>query len=141
MNNNSVKWLLSFAIFILFLALNPTMWISIIPTLDMTLKTGVIATIVLSIIMFFMTRLAIQAVLPYSEQFRGLHNVGQTYKCAEQAGINEDDNCKSCYIAAVDCLGNQSCNDETMDKCVCDESCSVENRKNTIQKCGNLSTN
>lgn len=141
MNNNSVKWLLSFAIFILFLALNPTMWISIIPTLDMTLKTGVIATIILSIIMFFMTRLAIQAVLPYSEQFKGLHNVGQTYKCAEQAGINEDDNCKSCYIAAVDCLDNQSCNDETMDKCVCDESCSVGNRKNTIQKCGNLSTN
>jgi len=141
MNNNSVKWLLSFAIFILFLALNPTMWISIIPTLDMTLKTGVIATIVLSIIMFFMTRLAIQAVLPYSEQFKGLHNVGQAYKCAEQAGINEDDKCKSCYIAAVDCLGNQSCNDETMDKCVSDESCSVENRRNTIQKCGNLSTN
>lgn len=141
MNNNSVKWLLSFAIFILFLALNPAMWISIIPIVDMTVKTGVIATIILSIIMFFITRLAIQSVLPYIEQFKGLHNVGQTYKCAEQAGINEDDNCKSCYIAAVDCLGNQSCNDETIDKCVYDQSCSVENRRNTVLKCGNLSTN
>lgn len=140
MNNNSVKWLLSFAIFILFLALNPSNLIFIIPTLDITPKKYLIATIILSIIMFFMTRLAIQAVLPYIEQFKGLHNVGQTYKCAEQAGINEDDNCKSCYMAAVDCLSNQSCDDETMNKCVYDQSCSAENRRNTILKCENLST-
>lgn len=141
MNTNSNKWLLSFAIFILFLSLNPLMWISIIPVEKLTIKNMLITSIILSIVMFFMTRLSMQAVLITNESFKGLHNVGKSYSCAEQAGINQDDNCDSCYIAAKDCLSNQSCNITTMDNCVSDNSCSESNRNNTARVCGNLSTN
>lgn len=141
MNNNSSKWLFSFAIFILFLSLNPLMWITIIPVEKLSIKSIFIATLILSIIMFFMTRLAMQGILITNESFKGLHNVGRSYACAEQAGVNQDDKCESCYIAAKDCLSNQSCNITTMDNCVSDKSCSESNRNNTANICGNLSTN
>ena len=86
-------------------------------------------------------RIGVTSVENSVENFKGLHNVGKTFDCAAQAGTNKDENCNSCYLAAMDCLGNQSCVNETMCNCVNDNSCSVSARINTPARCGNLSTN
>lgn len=137
---NSQKWVFASIVMLLYFCLNAPMWIKIFKIKQKWAQVLII--LAGGAIILLLTRLILIYNFNYKttdkENFKGLHNPGKSWECSNQKLDNLNEGCDSCANAASECLSNQKCNQDSMELCANDNTCTIWSKIQTQEKCGNL---